>query len=264
MRAEKIVGTMAARRLLSIFLFAVLASNSVASDEVATAPVSLKIIVYGATGRVGSRIVNEALTRGHQVTAVSRNIARVKQQHEKLSAVQGDILDPESVADLVTGHDVIVVSVRGSSDKSKDPQKTTHRVAAELLVGVLRDMGDRAPRLIYVGGAGSLEVAPGVVYADRIPILMRMMMPRSLRREIKGQQLTLAYLRTVEDIRWTFLSPAKKLKPGKRTGIYRIGGDQMLTDENGKSTISMEDFAVALIDEAENSRHIGTRFSVAY
>ena len=183
---------MAARRLLSIFLFAVLASNSVASDAVATAPVSLEIIVYGATGRVGSRIVNEALTRGHRVSAVSRNIARVKQQHEKLSAVQGDILDPESVADLLAGHDVIVVSVRGSSDKSKDPQKTTHRVAAELLVGVLRDMGDRAPRLIYVGGAGSLEVAPGVAYADRIPILMRLMMPRSLLRGIKGQQLTLA------------------------------------------------------------------------
>jgi len=263
-KAENTVADIATRRVLSILLFIVLACSSMASAEFATTPASLKIIVYGSTGRAGSRIVNEALTRGHLVTAVSRDVARVKQQHESISAVQGDILDPESVAKLVTGHDAIVVSVRGSSDKSKDPDKTTQFVAAGLLVDVLRDIGDRAPRLIYVGGAGSLEVAPGVLYADSIPRVMRIFMPRSLRQEIRGQQLTLAYLRTVEDVRWTYISPAKKFKPGKRTGVYRIGGDQMLTDPNGRSAISMEDFAIALVDELENSSHIRMRFSVAY
>ena len=91
-----------------------------------------------------------------------------------------------------------------------------------------------------------------------------MMMPRSLRQEIGGHVLTLQYLRTVDDVRWTYISPAKKFGPGERTGLYRIGGDQMLKDANGKSVISMEDFAVALIDEAENSRHVRARFSVAY
>ena len=220
----------------------------------------LKIIVYGSTGRVGSRIVNEALNRGHEVTAVSRDPARIKQQNDRLSAVKGDILEAESIARLVADQDVIVVSVRGSVDGSKDPEKTIQRVAAEILVGVLRNMGERAPRLIYVGGAGSLEIKPGVLYADGLPIFM----PRSIRQEVQGHVLTLEYLRTVEDVRWTYISPAKKFAPGKRTGIYRIGGDQMLFNKKGKNEISMEDFAVALIDEAENSEHLRERISAAY
>ncbi len=121
-------------------------------------------------------------------------------------------------------------------------------------------MEEHAPRLIYVGGAGSLEIKPGVLYADSLPIFM----PRSIRQEVQGHVLTLEYLRTVEDVQWTYISPAKKFAPGKRTGIYRIGGDQMFFDKKGKSKISMEDFAVALIDEAENSQHLRERFSVAY
>jgi len=251
-------------RLLVVLIAAFLTGASLASEQITTDPTNLKLIVYGATGRVGSRVVDEALNRGHRVIAVSRDLARVKQKHENLSAVQGNVLDPESVAALVNGQDVVVVSVRGSIDKSKDPEKTVHRVAAEVVVGVLRDMGESAPRLIFVGGAGSLEVKPGVLYADNIPWLMRVVMPRSLRQEIDGHILTLEYLRNVDDVRWTYISPAKKFGPGKRTGIYRIGGDQMLEDEKGKSKISMEDFSVALIDEAENAQFIGKRFSVAY
>ena len=254
---------LAFRRLLSLLLLVSFTIASTADDEIASTP-SLNIIVYGSTGRVGSRIVSEALSRGHQVTAVSRDPDRVKQRHQNLVAVQGDILDRESVATLVAGKEVIVVSVRGSADKSKDPEKAIQRVAAELLVGVLRELGDNAQRLIYVGGAGSLEVKPGVLYADSIPGVMRMMMPRSLRQEISGHLLTLEYLRTVDDVRWIYISPAKKFEPGERTGTYRIGGDQMLLDANGKSRISMEDFSVAMIDEAENSAHLKERFSVAY
>jgi putative NADH-flavin reductase len=250
--------------MLALLFLELSVAGSIASDEVAVSPVSLKIIVYGSTGRVGSRVVNEALQRGHQVTAVSRDTARIKQEHENLAVAQGDVLDRERIGELVVGQDVVVVSVRGSVDKSKDPEKAVHRVAAELLVAAMRDLGERAPRLIYVGGAGSLEVKPGVLYADSIPGVVRMVMPRSLRQEISGHVLTLEYLRTVDDVRWTYVSPAKKFEPGERTGIYRIGGDQMLKDANGRSMISMEDFAVAVIDEAENSSHVGTRFSVAY
>ena len=230
------------------------------SDAYPASSDGLKIIVYGATGRVGSRVVNEALERGHDVTAVSRDPSQIKEQHASLSTAKGDILDRQSVAELVMGQDVVVVSVRGSVAGSKDPENTVHRMAADILVDVLRDMGDSAPRLIYVGGAGSLEVEPGVLYADKLPIFM----PRFIRQEIEGHLLTLEFLRAADEVRWTYISPAKKFKPGKRTGVYRIGGDQMLLDKKGKSKISMEDFAVALVDEAENSAHVRERFSVAY
>ena len=244
----------------AVMLLVVLVGVGFAPDGSPATSDRLKIIVYGSTGRVGSRVVNEALNRGHEVTAVSRDPARIKQRNDKLSAVKGDILESESIVRLVADQDVVVVSVRGSVDGSKDPAQTVQRVAAEILVGVLRNMGESAPRLIYVGGAGSLEIKPGVLYVDKLPIFV----PRSIRQEVQGHVLTLEYLRTVEDVRWTYISPAKKFRPGKRTGIYRIGGDQMLFNKKGKNEISMEDFAVALIDEAENSEHLRERFSAAY
>jgi uncharacterized protein len=258
------LGSAKSQRIFAVALLVALANVSLASDEIVATSIGLKIIVYGSTGRVGSRVVEEALNRGHEVTAVARDPADVKQQHKNLSIVQGDLLKTNSIADLISDHDVIVVSVRGSADQSHDADKAIQLVAAELIVGVLRNMGGSSPRLIYVGGAGSLEVKPGVLYADSLPRVMRMIMPSGLRQEIKGQVLTLEYLRTVNDVRWTYISPAKKFEPGERTGKYRIGGDQMLKDENGKSAISMEDFSVALIDEVENSAHQRMRFSVAY
>lgn len=244
-----------------MFFVAIFFAGSVfAADSTSSGADSLKLIVYGATGRVGSRVVEEALDRGHRVTAVSRDPGRVKMKHENLGVVRGDVLDPQSVAALVDGHDIVVVAVRGSVDKSKKPEKTVHRMAAEVVVNVLSDMGEAAPRLLFVGGAGSLEIKPGVLYADKLSIFI----PGFVRQEIAGHVLTLEYLRGVDDVRWTYISPAKKFKPGKRTGNYRIGGDQMLKDEKGKSRISMEDFAVALMDEAESPKFIGRRFSVAY
>lgn len=250
----------ALRLLQTAVLLSVFVLVGFVSDAYAASSDGLKIMVYGATGRVGSRVVIEALERGHNVTAVSRDPAQIKQQHARLSTAKGDILDRESVAELISGNDVVVVSVRGSVGGSKAPEDTVHRMAADILVGALRDMGDNAPRLIYVGGAGSLEVESGVLYADKLPRFM----PRFIRQEIEGHLLTLEYLRAADDVRWTYISPAKKFKPGKRTGVYRIGGDKMLLDKKGKSKISMEDFSVALIDEVENSAHVRERFSVAY
>ena len=114
-------------QLVVLIFLALLAAGSIDSYETKTTSLGLKIIVYGSTGRVGSRVVNEALSRGHKVTAVSRDPDRVRQQHENLAIVQGDILDRKSVSELVLGQDVIVVSVRGSADKSKDPEKAIHR-----------------------------------------------------------------------------------------------------------------------------------------
>jgi len=250
--------------LVTTILFILIFVFGHSSDSQAETSTNLKIIVYGSTGRVGSRIVTEALSRGHSVTAVSRDSARVVQSHDNLLPVRGDILDRESVDELILDHDVVVISVRGRVGNSRDPEQTVQRVGAEVLVDAMRAIGDEAPRIIYVGGAGSLYVEPGVVYADSIPRIARLMMPRSVRQEIGGHLLTLDYLRGVEDVRWTYVSPPIKFGPGERTGVYRVGGDQMLMDEDGRSSISMEDFSVALIDEAENGEFIGQRFSVAY
>jgi uncharacterized protein len=258
--------------VLCLFLFGSAVAHSAdteaADTEAADAETgdteSSKILVYGASGRVGSRVVIEALDRGHIVTAVSRDPSRITVEHERLVAVAGDILDPNSVAALLSDQDVVVVSVRGSADDSKDADKALQRVAVEIVTNVIRETGDAAPRLIHVGGAGSLEVKPGVTYADTIGGFKKMLIPAGVRQEIQGQVLTLEYLRTVEDVSWTYISPAKKFEPGERTGMFRVGGDQMLTDAKGKSKISMEDFAVALVDEIENAEHVQERMSVAY
>jgi len=252
------------RKQLSCCCFAItmlflVGGSGFAAEE--TASDSLKILVYGATGKIGKHVVDEALNRGHMVTAVSRDPSRITQVHHNLSAVQGDILDSESVASLAVDQDVVIISVRGVAGKSKDPNDAIQRIAVEKVVTVLRAIDDHAPRLIHVGGSGSLEVEPGVLYADKLP---KVFLPKRLEVEIAGQVLALEYLRTVTDVGWSYATPAKNFTNGKRTGVFRIGGDQLLEDSRGRSRISRADFAVALIDEAENAEHLQQRFSVAY
>ncbi len=234
-------------------------STCYVDDSQAVEP--LRILVYGATGKVGTHVVDEALERGHVVTAVSRDPSRIQQQHDNLSAMAGDLLDSISIANLVIDQDVIIVSVRGIVGKPKIPENAIQRIAVENVVNILRDIGNDAPRLIHVGGSGTLELEPGVLYADKLP---KIFLPKSLEAEIQGQILALEYLRTVSDVKWSYATPPKNFTNGKRTGIYRLGGDAMLKDSRGKSRISRRDFAVALIDEAENASYVRQRFSVAY
>ncbi len=252
------------RNLWCCLCFAILILGIFASSDPVAAqaePHGYKILVYGATGKVGSHVVNEALNRGHRVTAVSRDPSRITLVHDKLSIVKGDVLDPASVASLLAGQDVVIISVRGVLGKSKDPGDAVPRMALENVVNSLRDMGAAAPRLIHVGGSGSLEVKPGVTYADTLPMAL---IPRSLQTEIEGQVLALEYLRAVSDVDWSYATPAKNFTNGKRTGVFRIGGDKLLESPGGRSRISRADFAVALIDEVENARFIQQRFSVVY
>jgi putative NADH-flavin reductase len=244
--------------LLIMTVVLVLVSGHIAAE---TESDGLKILVYGASGKVGSHVVDEALNRGHIVTAVSRDPSRITQIHGNLSVVQGDILDPESVASLAVDQDVIIISVRGIVGNSKDPNDAIQRIAPEIVVSVLRNNGGDTPRLIHVGGAGSLEIEPGVLYADKIP---KVFLPKSLELEIAGQVLALEYLRTVTDVGWSYATPPKNFTNGKRTGTFRIGGDQLLEDSRSRSRISRADFAVALIDEAESADCVQKRFSVAY
>ncbi|MGK5641053.1 NAD(P)-dependent oxidoreductase [Streptomyces sp. URMC 126] len=213
-----------------------------------------KIALFGANGTIGSRVLREALDRGHQVTAVVRDPAKLTQEHENLTVTTGDVLDPASVAAVAQGQDVVVSAVGGGDGPG---HVATIKPAAESLVAGLRTLGDTAPRLIAVGGAGSLRTPDGKRVWDAEGL------PEFLLQIMHAHGDALDFYRTVTDVRWTNLSPAGLIEPGERTGTYRTGLDDLVVDENGKSRISAEDYAVALVDEIEKPRHIGERFTVA-
>ena len=222
---------------------------------------SLDIVIYGASGEVGSHVVREALDRGHRITAVSRNPQKVEMRHDNLSVVKGDLLDLSSITETVTGQDVVILSVRGVIGDSGLPESALQFIAAENLVDVLFRQEDRAPRLIHVGGAGTLEVEPAVLYAAKLP---KVLLPKRLEIEILGQILALEFYHKVDDVKWTYATPPKNLTNGPRTGEFRIGGNRALKDDRGRTRVSRADFAVALINEAEQAAHVRQQFSVAY
>jgi putative NADH-flavin reductase len=222
---------------------------------------ALDIVIYGATGAVGSHAMREALDRGHRVTAVSRNPAKVEMQHSNLSVVKGDLLDKASVAEILAGKDVVILSVRGVIGDSGTPESALQFIAAEMIVDVLFPTARSAPRLIHVGGSGSLEVEPGVLFAEKLP---KILLPKNLEVEILGQILALEFYRKVDDVNWTYVTPPRNFTNGPRTGVFRIGGDRALEDNRGRTRVSRADFAVALIDEAEQARYPRQRISVAY
>ncbi|MFF4157043.1 NAD(P)-dependent oxidoreductase [Streptomyces sp. NPDC001678] len=212
-----------------------------------------KIALFGATGTIGSRVLREALDRGHQVTAVVRDPAKLTEQHPNLTVTTGDILDPASVAAAAEGQDVVVSAVGGGDGPG---HVATIEPAAKSLVAGLRTLGDKAPRLITVGGAGSLRTPDGKQVWDAEGL------PEFLLQIMHAHGDALDFYRTVSDVRWTNVSPAALIEPGERSGTYRTALDDLVVDAEGKSRISAEDYAVALIDEIETPKHVGERFTV--
>lgn len=210
----------------------------------------LKIALFGSTGRIGTRILNEALSRGHQVTAIVRDATQQTGKRPGLEYKTGDVLKPESVTAATKGNDV-VISAYGPGAGDANQIATA---AQSLVEGV----GTNQPmRLILVGGAGALEVSPGVQLLDTPHF------PPAYKK------LALAHRDALEIIRkapfdWTYASPSAEIDPGVRTGRFRIGTDQLLADASGKSSISMEDFAAAVLDEVEKPRFSRARFTVGY
>ncbi|KOG85544.1 NAD(P)-dependent oxidoreductase [Streptomyces varsoviensis] len=213
-----------------------------------------KIALFGANGTIGSRVLREALNRGHQVTAVVRDPAKITDTHERLTVATGDVLDPASVADVAAGQDVVISAVGGGDGPG---HLATIEPAAKALVAGVRTLGDAAPRLITVGGAGSLRTPDGKQVWDAEGL------PEFLLQIMHAHGDALDFYRTVEDVRWTNVSPAATIEPGERTGTYRTALDDLVVDESGNSRISAEDYAVALIDEVEKPQHTGERFTVA-
>ncbi len=213
----------------------------------------MRIAIFGATGWIGGTVTREALNRGHTVTAIVRDPARLRFVHERLTVATGDATVPASVAATVAGKDAIVAAVGGRRDARHD---IVPAAVHALLTGLPRA---DVKRLVWVGGAGSLEVAPGVRLIDTPEF------PAESRAEAAAQAKALELFRTsAGDVEWTFLSPPALLEPGERTGRYRTGGDRLLTDGKGASRISVEDYAVALVDELEHPAHVRRRFTVAY
>lgn len=215
------------------------------------------ITLFGASGMIGRRILAEALDRGHHITAVVRDPARIDEQHDNLTVIAGDVTSPDLVAKVVTGADVVISAVAAPRLPGADKSRFLTTAVASLTEG-LRTHGDTAPYLITVGGAGTLHVAPELRLIDTPAF------PDAVRPEAQAHADMLAYLTGITDVRWTNLAPAAQTGPGERTGRYRLGGDQLLKDTDGASRISAEDYAVAVVDEAENQAHSGARSGVAY
>jgi uncharacterized protein len=208
----------------------------------------MNVVLYGASGMIGSRILKELLHRGHTITAVVRNPEKVTAVG--VYVVMGDVLDPATVAATAKGKDAAISAYAPPHDDPALLWTVTHSLLSGLTTaGVLR--------LIVVGGAGSLEVAPGVQLVDTPNF------PAEWRPIALAHRDALSILKQ-SNLDWSFLSPAAFIQPGERTGKFRLGGTQLVTDEEGESRISAEDYAVALVDELENPTHRRQQFTVAY
>lgn len=200
------------------------------------------VALVGASGHAGSRILKELSDRGHQITAIARHPDRIAAL-PGVTAVQGDANDRAALAALLKGHDAVISAVHFTASD------------AATLVGAVRDAG--VSRYLVVGGAGSLEVAPGEKVIDQPDF------PEAYKPEASAGGVFLDYLRGVDDLEWTFLSPSAEFVPGERTGRFRLGKDELLTHAEG-SSISFEDYAIALVDELEQPAHVRQRFTVGY
>lgn len=208
------------------------------------------VILFGPSGMIGSRILNEALSRSHTVTAITRDPSRFSVSHENLTIVAGNALDPASIVDVVKGHDAVLSAI-GTSGSSVEVIVD----AARSLIEGLSQSGIR--RLVVVGGAGVLEVEPGVQFVDSSNFLEAYRPLALVHREAYNLYKT-------SDLDWTFVCPAGEIAPGERTGKFQVGADYLLTNEKGESRISAEDFAIAFVNEVETPQYIHHRLTVAY
>lgn len=203
----------------------------------------MKIAVAGASGRAGSEITKELSRRGHTVTAIARNPEKIAKL-SGVTAVKGDVLDQAGLTKLWAGHDAAVSSVHFLAS---DPHK---------LIAAAKD--SKVGRYLVVGGAGSLEVAPGV------KLVTTPGFPAQYKAEAEKGSAFLDLLRQEKELNWTFLSPSALFVEGERTEKFRLGTDQLLADASGKSWITFADYAIALADEIERPSHLRKRFTVGY
>ena len=213
----------------------------------------MKLFLIGGTGNIGSRILAEALSRGHDVTVLTRDPSKVKAQPH-VAAVKGDILNSDELASQIKGHDAVVVSYSPGYDDAA-PKK--YEQSSDSVIAAARKA--KLKRVIWVGGAASLEVKPGVQLLDTLTT-----MPPPIKNTLSAMRDILYKLRKIDDLDWTFFSPAGEIAPGPRTGKSRRGTEQLVVGTDGKSRISIDDYAIAMVDELEKPKHLKKRFTVGY
>jgi len=212
----------------------------------------MNIALIGATGFIGSGLLKEILSRGHRVTALVTHPEKLS-PHANLTAVKIDVLDNVALGKQLKGHDAVISAFSGHA------QGDIYEYYVRGIRSILSaSKAAKVPRLLVVGGAGSLEVSPGVQGVDTPNF------PEQWKQSALGAREALRLLRNENDLNWTMLSPSALIAPGQRTGKFRLGGDQLLINADGKSEISIEDYAVAMIDELETPAHPRRRFTVGY
>ena len=209
----------------------------------------MNVVVYGATGHSGSEIVKELVHRGHNVTAVARKVDSLKGE-PGVTAKADDLSNVDAIAEIIKGADVVVSAYAPPADHTDALVDVTRRQ-----IEAVKKAG--GPRLLVVGGAGLLEVAPGVT------LIKSGHLPAEYLPIATSHEKALGVLRG-SDINWTYLSPAAFFVPGERTGKFRLGTKELVADTKGESKISFADYAIALVDEIERPAHERGSFSVGY
>ncbi|MFD1816030.1 hypothetical protein SAMN04515674_11312 [Pseudarcicella hirudinis] len=217
----------------------------------------MKIAIIGASGFVGTALLNESLDRKHQVTAIARNPEKISKTDANLTTKKADVTNVAELAEILSGHDIVI--------SAYNPGWTNPNIYDDFIAGskaiqeAVKQSG--AKRLLVIGGAGSLEIAPGLQLIDTPEF------PAEYKPGASAARDYLNILKTETAIDWTFFSPAIEMHQGittGRTGKYRTGLDNPVFDENGRCVLSVEDLAIAVIDEAENRQFAGKRFTAAY
>lgn len=214
----------------------------------------MRIALIGATGFIGSKILTEAVSRGHTVTAVSRHPEKVPAQ-EGVRAVGADVNDAEALAEAVRGHDVVVHACAPPREMEMEPKIAAQTAITQAIIGAMKARG--IPRIIAVGGAGTLLV-DGVRSMDRPDF------PKQFEGGAKATAVIKDLLEEEHDFDWTVVCPSTMITPGERTGKFRLDFDDLIVMADGTSKISVEDFALAFVNELENPQYTGHRFTVGY
>jgi hypothetical protein len=218
----------------------------------------MNVALIGASGFVGSAILAEALARGHKVTAIVRNTAALP-SHARLTASTLDISDADALAKALAGHDAVISAFSPGRGVPGDELYDRHVAGHKAVIAAVKQSG--VTRYLAVGGAASLKTDEGVELLDS-PRFPKEFEP--FKGGIRGTRAQYYLLKEEPDLDWVFLAPSTMLRPGERTGKFRLGKDHLLVDESGNSQISLEDYAMAMVDELERPAHHRERFTVGY
>jgi len=217
----------------------------------------MKIALIGASGFVGTAVLNEAISRGFSVTAIARNPENIKVASNLVSAKKADVFDIDGLASVLKGHDVVISTYNAGWGNPNLYQDFVN--GSEAIQSAAKKAGVK--RLLVVGGAGSLEIAPGVQLVDTPQF------PAEYKTGATAARDYLNIIKKETELDWTFLSPAILMHPGitdGRTGKYRTALDTPVFDANNESRLSVEDLSVAILDEVEEGKFIKKRFTAAY